>query len=80
MKGLRAYVAGADSRIVPSIKLVVASVPLSVVQLPSDLGVLTRSGRFAGEQTGGPGAVMRLETQFVVGLVVRQLPAPPPPR
>ena len=45
------------------------AVPLGIIELAPRLAVLARGHRLAGEQTGRPGAVVRLEPQFVVGAV-----------
>ena len=50
--------------------------PLGIIEPASRFAVLARGHRLASEQIGCPGAVVRLQTQFVVGFVRGQLLQP----
>src|SRR5215831_16127919 len=70
---LGANEAGTDAGIVAAIKQAVGAVPLRIIERAPRLAVFARDRRLAGEQTGRPGAVVRLQTQFVVRLARGQL-------
>ena len=71
-----ANIAGADAGIVATIKQAMGAVPLGIIELAPRLAVRARGGRLAGERTGRPGAMVRLQTQFVVRLARGQLLQP----
>jgi hypothetical protein len=48
-------------------------VPVQIIEATPRLRVLKSRSRIASEQTGRPGAMMRLQTQFIVSIVCRQL-------
>ena len=73
---LRSKVTGAYARVVSTIELAMEAVPLGIVELATRLAVVARGSQVAGEQTGRPGAVVRLEPQFVVGVVRGQVLQP----
>src|SRR6516225_5102709 len=70
---LRPHVAGTSTRVVAAIELSMRPMPFGIVQSAAHVAVLTRGRRLTGEQTGRPGAVVRLQTQSFVGLVGGQL-------
>ena len=61
--GLRSHVTGTSAWVVRAVELVV---PLGIIEPAPGLTVFARECRLAREQTGRPGAVMRLQTQFFV--------------
>jgi hypothetical protein len=58
---------------VPAIELAVEAVPLGVIKPAPGLAMLAHGRRLTRVQTGSPGAVMRLQTQFVVRVSRSQL-------
>jgi hypothetical protein len=58
---------------VPAIELAVEAVPLEVIEPAPSLAMLARGRRLARVQTRPPGAMMCLQTQFVVRVPGSQL-------
>src|SRR6516225_11957234 len=71
--GFCAHVTGTSTRIVAAVKLAMVLVPVQIIEATPRLRVLKSRSRIASEQTGRPGAMMRLQTQFIVSIVCRQL-------
>ena len=71
--GLRPVETGAHSGVVPAIKQAVGAVQLRIIEPAPGLAAAAGSDRLAGKQRRRPGAVVRLQTQFVVRVFGSQL-------
>ena len=65
--------ARAHAGVMPAVMPMVIPVSFEIIKPSSDLTVLASCHRFAGEHSGRPSAVVRLQAQFVVHLVRGQL-------
>src|ERR1700757_3341936 len=74
--GLRSHVKGARARVMASVEVAVEAVPFGIIEAAAHLTVLAHSRGLAGEQTGRPCAVVRLQTQSVVRISRGQLLKP----
>jgi hypothetical protein len=74
--GLRTHIEGARARVMASVELAVEAVPFGIIEAAAHLTVLAHSRGLAGEQTGRPCAVVRLQTQSVVRVSRGQLLKP----
>src|SRR5437763_11598875 len=74
--GLRTKVARASARIMPAVEPPEKMVPLGIIKPAPRFAMLASGCRIASKQTCCPGAVMRLQTQFVVRVGGGQLLQP----
>ena len=71
--GLSSDFARAYAWIVPSVMQAMGAVTLRIIEPAPRLAMLAGCRWLAGEQVGRPGAVVRLQSQFVVRVVSGQL-------
>ena len=73
---VRTKVARASARVMPAVGSPEKMVPLGIIKAAPRFAMLASGRRIASEQTCCPGAVVRLQTQFVVRLGGGQLLQP----
>jgi hypothetical protein len=71
-----AQVPRARAGVVPAIEQAVGAVPLGIIEPSPSVRVLASGRGLAGEQTGRPSAVERLQTQSLVRIVRGQVQQP----
>src|SRR5437867_12988096 len=73
---LSAEISRAQAGVMPTIELVEQPMPVGVIESTACFAVLAGGRRLAREQRSRPGAVVRLQAQFVIRIVRCQLLQP----